>query len=143
MTENLTPPHLRCVTGSCPSIHQLEGGRLLIVGTHVREIADVTREQVGVAPTEAAVVIDEDLLSLYIAEKVEEATKAQWQPIETARNIDDNEIVALSPAHCDGKRPIVLRWFKYNGLAAWRDWDADPHWPTHWMPLPPSPEAKP
>lgn len=71
-----------------------------------------------------------------------------WQPIETAPK--DKEILALSPAWGDGRRPILLRWFKYNGSENWRDWDADPHFPTHWMPIPELPpiqrqdeEAKP
>jgi hypothetical protein len=62
------------------------------------------------------------------------AKAAGWQSIETASK--DAEILALSPAY-DG--PVVLRWFKYNGKEAWRDWDNDPHWPTHWLPLPEMP----
>jgi hypothetical protein len=62
-----------------------------------------------------------------------------WQPMETARNLEDHEILALSPAWGDGKRPIILRWFQYNGVEAWRDWDADLHFPTCWMPLPSAP----
>lgn len=32
--------------------------------------------------------------------------------------------------------PIILRWFKYNGKAAWRDWDTDSHLTvTRWHPL--------
>lgn len=64
-----------------------------------------------------------------------------WQTMETARNIDGNEILALSPDHGDGRRPIILRWFKYNGTAAWRDWDNDAHQPTLWMPLPNPPSV--
>lgn len=70
----------------------------------------------------------------------------EWEPIETAPK-DGTEIVALSAAqvghhlgsYANGPAPIVLRWFKYNGLEAWRDWDADPHWPKWWLPLPPFP----
>jgi hypothetical protein len=72
---------------------------------------------------------------------VEEVAATEWQPIETAPK--DQEILAISLAWEDGKRPILLRWFKYNGLEAWRDWDNDPHFPTHWMPLPQPPKADP
>lgn len=64
-----------------------------------------------------------------------------WLPIEALPETYKNgvsEIVALSPAYVrkDGKpAPIILRWFTYNGTAAWRDWDNDPHFPTHWHPL--------
>ncbi len=35
--KNLTPEHMRCFSVSqCPSIHQLEDGRLLIVGERAR-----------------------------------------------------------------------------------------------------------
>jgi hypothetical protein len=30
--RNLTPEHLRCFAGSCPSVYELDDGRLLIVG---------------------------------------------------------------------------------------------------------------
>jgi hypothetical protein len=50
----------------------------------------------------------------------------------------DKQILACSPDH---KGPLILRWFKYNGLAAWRDWDNDAHQPTHWRHLPAPPEA--
>jgi hypothetical protein len=36
---------------------------------------------------------------------------------------------------------VVLKYFKCNGVAAWRDWDCDPHYPTHFMPLPAPPEG--
>ena len=61
-----------------------------------------------------------------------------WQPIDTVpEHWKDgvHEIVALAPEWGHGKRPIILRWYKYNGLAAWRDWDNDPLTPTHWHPL--------
>lgn len=64
--------------------------------------------------------------------------QALWKPIETVP--DDwkdgkREIVALAPEWDHGQRPIILRWFKYNGLEAWRDWDGDALDPTHWHPL--------
>jgi hypothetical protein len=34
-------------------------------------------------------------------------------------------------------KPMVLTWFKYNGLEAWRDWDGDAHTSvTRWMAIP-------
>jgi hypothetical protein len=32
MPKNLTPEHLRCTWGGCPSVHRLDDGQLLIVG---------------------------------------------------------------------------------------------------------------
>jgi hypothetical protein len=57
--------------------------------------------------------------------------KTKWETIETADK--SFPIIALSPAHEDGTSPIILRWFKYNGKEAWRDWDGDPHFPTHYL----------
>jgi len=56
----------------------------------------------------------------------------EWQPIETAPK-DGMSIPCLSPQY-DG--PVMLSWFKQNGLSAWRDWDADIHHPTAWFRLP-------
>lgn len=52
------------------------------------------------------------------------------------------EILALSPESfdVDGPRPVLLRWFFYNGLSAWRDRDGDAHSPTHWILPPPTTE---
>jgi len=60
-----------------------------------------------------------------------------WEPIETAPK--DREIVALSPGWEHGKSPVMLKWYKYNGAEAWRDYDGDAHNPTHWQPLSESP----
>lgn len=46
---------------------------------------------------------------------------------------DGKPYVCETPSH-DG--PLFLRWFKYNGLEAWRDWDAAPHTDVkRWHPL--------
>jgi hypothetical protein len=55
----------------------------------------------------------------------------QWKPIESAPK--DKEILALAREWEDGKRPILLRWFKYNGLEAWRDFENESLNPTHYM----------
>ena len=60
-----------------------------------------------------------------------------WQPIETADK--SQEIIGLSSQ--ENQRIYMLRWFKYNGREAWRDWDGDPHEPTHWLPVPPLPPS--
>jgi len=62
-----------------------------------------------------------------------------WQPIETAPK-DGTSILIATNADADGV--VIARWFKYNGLAAFRDGDADPHSPTHWMPLPNPPKEE-
>jgi hypothetical protein len=64
----------------------------------------------------------------------------KWHPIDKADK--STEIIALSPEHGGGTRPIVLNWFEYNGLEAWRDWDCDSHSPTHFLfPIPPLPQS--
>lgn len=80
MIKNLTPEHMRCDATSCPSLHQLEDGRLLVVGTQVEPpvatINDFANpepflEIAGkVGPGEAAVIISPALLDVYVAEKV-------------------------------------------------------------------------
>jgi hypothetical protein len=65
-----------------------------------------------------------------------EAALPQWQPIETAPK-DNTPILVPTNAHSDGI--VIVRWYTYNRLAAWRDWDEDVHFPTHWMPLPQPP----
>lgn len=46
---------------------------------------------------------------------------------------DGQSYVCETPSHPE---PLFLRWFKYNGLYAWRDWDADDHTtPTRWHPI--------
>lgn len=88
MIKNLTPEHMRCeIATSCPSLHQLEDGRLLVVGTQVEPpvatINDFANpepflEIAGkVGPGEAAVIISPALLDVYVAEKVREAVQRQ------------------------------------------------------------------
>jgi len=61
----------------------------------------------------------------------------EWQPIETAPKDAANDVLIF-----DGS-VLIGRWFRYNGLAAWRDWDADViEDATHWMPLPPAPDKR-
>jgi hypothetical protein len=82
MIKNLTPEHMRCYAAECPSLHQLEDGRLLVVGTQVEPpvatINDFANpepflEIAGkVGPGEAAVIISPALLDVYVAEKVRE-----------------------------------------------------------------------
>lgn len=88
MSEDLTPKHLRCGFGSCPSVHRLEDGSLLIVGKipgpglRVREtdhgIIDTYQGcEFSVGSDEAAVVISPGLLGTLIEEKVREAVDAE------------------------------------------------------------------
>ncbi|MFK5596487.1 hypothetical protein ACFZ8E_05715 [Methylobacterium sp. HMF5984] len=57
---------------------------------------------------------------------------AGWQPIETAPK-DGTEVPCLAPEY-DG--PVMLKFYKHNGLEAWRDWDQDIYEPTRWFKLP-------
>lgn len=80
--KNLTPAHMRCdVVATCPSLRQLEDGRLLIVGRdamavtpdddHVISRAAWTLyDEKKIGDGEAAIVISPDLLDDYVAGKV-------------------------------------------------------------------------
>lgn len=66
MPENLTPEHMRCAAGTCPSVHQLEDGRLLIVGAEAPTDLDgetVFETGARIGQNEAGVIISPDLLS--------------------------------------------------------------------------------
>ncbi len=67
-------------------------------------------------------------------------SEREWRPIESV--ITNKEIVALCHGYYDGKHPIVLRWFKYNGVEAWRDWDADARLPYLWFDIPAPPMSQ-
>lgn len=66
--ENLTPKHLRCSAGHCPSVGRLDDGSLLIVGKRASMAAAI--ERVSVGEDEHAVIISPDLLSDYVAGEV-------------------------------------------------------------------------
>jgi len=71
MSKNLTPEHLRCGAGvSCPSIHRLDDGRLLIVGEYLSDREILVDFDIQVGRDETAIVISPDLLADYVAEKV-------------------------------------------------------------------------
>jgi hypothetical protein len=67
-TEDLTPHHLRCGFGSCPSVHRLEDGRLMIVGQEAETRAvelpsghfqdQAVIGDVSISDAEEAVIID-------------------------------------------------------------------------------------
>ena len=78
--KNLTPKHLHCDFGaSCPSIHELPNGKLLIIGK-----AAMAPELAGVpnlADDEDAVIIERELLSgLVQPESVSTVTTAAPRP---------------------------------------------------------------
>ena len=54
--KNLTPQHLRCAPLHCPSVHELEDGRLRIVGEEDANVA-------GCGEGERAIIIDRELLA--------------------------------------------------------------------------------
>jgi len=68
--KNWTPQALRCGFGSCPSMHELEDGRLRIVG-YMDDNQDGTGEQ------EMAIIIDRALLGDLIRDEVEKAVQAE------------------------------------------------------------------
>lgn len=88
--RNLTPAHLRCGPLNCPSVHELEDGRLLIVGECADELAATTKISDEPSPrepwrathlsdtmgvSEGAFVIDKALLATIRDEVREECAK--------------------------------------------------------------------
>ncbi len=68
--RDLTPKHLRCSLGGCPSVHRLDDGRLMIVGVNAEADPTITSQtflDLGlrgkIGPDEEAIVISADLLS--------------------------------------------------------------------------------
>jgi hypothetical protein len=66
-----------------------------------------------------------------------------WQPIETAPK--DTDVLIYRIARYGPMIPIVAALFHNGEEAGWCTFDHDSDWiegkPTHWMPLPPAPEA--
>lgn len=58
-----------------------------------------------------------------------------WQPIDRADK--RRQILALAKDHSE---PLTLKWFKYNGLEAWRDWDNEAQEPLLFVYPPPHPK---
>lgn len=74
MPENLTPAHLRCNIGMCPSIYRLEDGTLALIGRRAPLDPSKTRSYFGtpIADNEEAVIISPDLLDSLKAEWIRE-----------------------------------------------------------------------
>jgi hypothetical protein len=67
--KNLTPSHMRCVyAAACPSVHELDDGRLLIVGMESHEEAQ--KCGAGWSDGETAIIIDRALLANVHAEAI-------------------------------------------------------------------------
>jgi hypothetical protein len=61
--KDVTPKHMRCTyMAGCPSIHELEDGRLLIVGK-MAAYPGHSYQGVPIGPGEDAMIIDKALLS--------------------------------------------------------------------------------
>jgi len=61
--KNITPVPMRCDSFQCPSIHELEDGRLLIIGEY---LSTNEAREAGANPnpeTEGAIIIDRALLA--------------------------------------------------------------------------------
>lgn len=84
MATNLTPDHLRCSLGGCPSVHELEDGNFVIVGKYARLMADTEasalrdnlRNAGQIGPDEAAIFVEADLLSTLKSRWIKEALEA-------------------------------------------------------------------
>lgn len=66
--KDLTPEHMRCPWGQCPSVRELEDGRLLIVGARADQRA--LDAGIGMSPTEQAILIDRSYFADFIRERI-------------------------------------------------------------------------
>lgn len=95
---DLTPKHLKCsATMSCPSIHRLEDGRIMIVGDD--GVPEAFARDIPVGAAESAVTITEDLLSLYVSEKTDKL-QAQVDALYSAASgaLERCELIAADAA---------------------------------------------
>jgi len=134
--KDLTPQAMRCRLGWCPSVGQLEDGRLLIVGKIApwlevnEDSSPVDRESwpVSVGTDETAVIIDPALL---------DDVPRGWRTIDNAPR-DGTNIDVWCPEPGGGYR-IANAWW-CSALQKWRTYGdsgiAWAHEPTHWRPLP-------
>ena len=89
MSENLTPERYRCSIGpSCPSVHRLDDGRLLIVGDCAESILRQGTDEIAVAAYEKvygsvevdkewAIVIDPGLLEEFLRCQAGDSAKGE------------------------------------------------------------------
>lgn len=70
MSQDLTPKHMRCPAGDCPSITRLDDGRLLIVGAEAPTDLDETvfGTEIKIGNNEAGVLISPSLLDTLMEE---------------------------------------------------------------------------
>ena len=83
--KDLTPKAMRCPAGYCPSVGQLEDGRLLIVGARADQKAHDA--DIGMAANEQAIIIDPALL---------DDVPRRWRTIDSAPS-DGTKIDLLFP----------------------------------------------
>jgi hypothetical protein len=64
IVRDLTPIHLRCkpVGPSCPAVHELANGRLVVVGS-IADVETLAELEGNIAPHEEAVIVPRDLLT--------------------------------------------------------------------------------
>jgi hypothetical protein len=90
---NKTPDHLRCggSQSSCPSLHEIEGDRLLIVG----KVAEWEASEAGAAwgANEAPIVFDKALLGKVLAEAIAESENMAIKEIMAWRTAFPNHSI--------------------------------------------------
>ena len=66
--HNITPAKFRCVdTLTCPSIHETEGGDIILVGQHVSR-GELTNMEIGAGPGEGAIRLSREFLNAFFME---------------------------------------------------------------------------
>lgn len=133
MAKNLTPAHLRCPFADCPSVHELQDGRLLIVGKRV-DFPAMSIMAIAKSPDEEAIVIDRELL----------ANLSPWQLISTAPKdgtpvdlwIVPSGISGTGPGRCPDCWHSNGKWWRYDEAFGDGECKSEVANATHWQPLP-------
>jgi hypothetical protein len=92
--RNLTPDHLRCAIGTCPSVHDIEGDRLLIVGKKGWPVICNEKLEIPVSDDEQAIIIDKALLGKVLAEAIADEREACAKIVDAAAWSANHEGIA-------------------------------------------------
>jgi hypothetical protein len=83
--KDLTPAHLRCMGGACPSVQRLDDGRLLIVGA--AGVGDALDLNLLMSEDETAIIIHFDILRVALFEEIDKGVRerlSRVSPTKTA-----------------------------------------------------------
>jgi len=122
--KNWTPQALRCGFGSCPSVHEIDGDKLLIVGPARMKLVngdslgaisavDLPWERLSdsMSGGEAVVAINRSLLADLIRDEVEKAVQAERERWSACvKDLHDTEVDYSVINHLSAHNNHGLKW---------------------------------